>query len=92
MDKDGVSQKIKHAMKDYYPYLAEIKDMSWEDMEKSIKEAWVKRFSFLNKNNEYSEYCYQYLVYKTMSILVKYSFFQVYFKDNSKKKTHLMKL
>ena len=85
LDKDGVSQKIKHAMKDYYPYLAEIKDMSWEDMEKSIKEAWVKRFSFLNKNNEYSEYCYQYLVYKTMSILVKYSFFQVYFKDNSKK-------
>ena len=36
LDKDGVSQKIKHAIKDYYPYLAEIKDMSWEDMEKSM--------------------------------------------------------
>ena len=62
LDKDGVSQKIKHAMTDYYPYLAEIKDMSWEDMEKSIKEAWVKSLSILNKNNEYSEYCYHYIL------------------------------
>ena len=84
LDKDGVSQKVKHAMKNYYPCLAKIKDMSKEDMEKLIKEAWIKRFPFLNGNNEYSEYCYQYLVYKTMSILVKYSFFQVYFKEGSK--------
>lgn len=62
LDKDGVSQKVKHAMKNYYPCLAKIKDMSKEDMEKLIKEAWIKRFPFLNGNNEYSEYCYQSIV------------------------------
>ncbi|WP_036629363.1 hypothetical protein [Parabacteroides distasonis] len=31
LDKDGVSQKVKHAMKNYYPCLAKIKDMSKEE-------------------------------------------------------------
>lgn len=79
-------------MKNYYPCLAKIKDMSKEDMEKLIKEAWIKRFPFLNGNNEYSEYCYQYLIYKTMSILVKYSFFKSISKKVLNKKTHLVRL
>lgn len=93
LDKDGVSQKLKNAMKVYYPYLAAIKNISKENMSRLIQKAWENKIlSFNINNNEYVEYCYQYLIYKTMSILVKYSFFLSYFKECSKEENPFEKV
>ena len=69
LDKDGVSQKLKNAMKVYYPYLAAIKNISKENMSRLIQKAWENKIlSFNINNNEYVEYCYQYLIYANQQL------------------------
>ncbi len=84
--RDKIEAKIKKAENEYWPQLEKIQKIDFKTASEFILESWSTLFINNNKDAKVKELSEKYLIYKTISIILKYDLFYELYKQQSKLK------